>query len=170
MPSFIPLGLNYVNVRRRQGILSDYEIVVSKNMCLSEFMIIDDFVQVNVKNFGQAHPQNYTSEVYIVLLLENRNTYICTGITITPLLINNVVYTGAPVFIPFTSIAGILPNGSLSDIYAFTDIINKQITHKYTVNYSVYALWYYIKNCQFPPHPYSGGGSDALGGDSFLSL
>lgn len=156
--SVIPSGLNYVLVRRRHGVLSNYNAVFRNTMALSDFYLIDDYVQAQIKNFGQLDitliSAQANSEVYIMKLLESKAVYEhCTDFEIVPITINGVEYDGKAVEILFEDIVAILPTeNDYSLIYATTNPIEKQTPVIYEVGYNVTELWDYIKDCSFPSY------------------
>jgi hypothetical protein len=148
--SNIPVGLNYVDVRRRAGVLSSYEMVVSKGMCLTDFYLIDDWLQVQVKNFGQIGV-TFKSEVYILKCLQSKSDFeCCESFSIVPITKNGIPYTGDEIEIDFDLIVSILPTGRHALIYASTNPIQKQIPDIYEVGFSVTELWEYIYSCSCP--------------------
>ncbi len=150
--SNIPVGLNYVDVRRRAGILTSTKMVIKNTMCLSDFFLIDEWLQVNVKNFGQISQfQSKKSEVFIFRILQSKSVFdCCQDFSIVPISINDVPYHGDELLIDFELIVGMLPNGRYCDIWASTNPIQKQLPVKYTVGFSVTELWEYIVDCSCP--------------------
>lgn len=156
MPTrFIQEGLNYVQVARRAGLLVNYKMVIKKEMCLDDFYIIDEWLQVLVKQFGQINQLNKTntinSEVYILKVLESKQEFeCCSDFSIVPISKNGIEYNGDEIEIPFDSICAIIPSGRISYIYASTNPIQPQIPDIYLVGFSVEELWDYINTCACP--------------------
>jgi hypothetical protein len=176
--SNIPTGLVYLNLLQRNGAEVSYSSVFRSTMVLQDFQFLDDEIFAEIKNFGEDSLPQIKSETFIVTVEDYANSFPnCQSISIRPTKVNGVDYpsNAKRIVIPFESILGINPvytNPFLSspvNIYALTGVVNDSVPNVYEVPYSLYELWYYIKNCEFPPTPpyYNG---KVLGGDLFLNL
>lgn len=148
----IPKGLNYVKLVRKVGVLVNYYIVLKDTMVGDGFYLIDDFIQANIKNFGQA-PTEISGEVYIFQLKEARSVFdMCHDFEIVPISIDGVPYNGDALLIEFDDIVAMLPSGKgeWTKIYATTNPIERQTPVVYEVGFTVDELWDYIDKCAMP--------------------
>lgn len=131
-------GLHKVNVRRRAGVLSNYNIILYNKMILSDFYLIDNFLQAEVKNFGQLGA-TFKSEVYILEKLDSVNSP-DNQIEISPLFKNGIAFSGS-IVISNSEIVGVLVKDSGCNIYATTNLIKKETPDIYTIASSVNEIW-----------------------------